>query len=196
MFVELLDTLQMFMNFTYVINRPSDGVFGNLQPNGTWTGVIGQLQVKNADIGLSDLSVTEQRSKVVDFTNGIFISSNKLYMKTPRRSLSWTTFSEVFDDLFMGSLMLEFITLSVIFFAIFYFVNNETTIGAGTSISTVFLCHLALTIPVSPSRIPGRILVLTVCLSGALVFWSWNAGLISLLTAEIFTFPITSLKVR
>ena len=192
----MLRTLQSTLNFTYVIKKPKDNVFGSLSSNGSWSGIIGDLKNKKADIGLSDLSVTQQRADAVDFTTGLYRSSNYLYMKNPRRSVSWTTFTDVFDNFFMVLLAIEFFALAIVFFVIFYFVNNETTIGIGTSVSTVFLSSLALGIPVNPIRIPGRILVLNVCVTGALIFWSWNAGLISLLTTELFNFPITSLKVR
>ena len=74
------------------------------------------------------------------------------------------------------------------------FVNGETTINFGTSIATVFLSFMALEIPVEPNRVPGRALVLTVCISGALVFWSYNAGLVSLLTVDNIQFPVKSMK--
>jgi uncharacterized membrane protein YoaK (UPF0700 family) len=41
----------------------------------------------------------------------------------------------------------------------------------------------------------GRIFIFTVLITGAVVFWSYNAGLVSFLTVELFTFPITSFKV-
>jgi hypothetical protein len=34
------------------------------------------------------------------------------------------------------------------------------------------------------------------CLTGAVIFWSYNAGLISELAVEKFNFPISSLKVK
>ena len=115
-------------------------------------------------------------------------------MKKPRRSVSWTTFTDAFAFDFWGVLGLCFITLSILFYVIFLFVNGETTINFGTSIATVFLSFVALEIPVDPNRVPGRILVITVCLTGALIFWSYNAGLVSLLTVDNIQFPVKSMK--
>ena len=40
----------------------------------------------------------------------------------------------------------------------------------------------------------GRTLVLSVCVTGAIVFWAYNAGLTSLLTVENIVFPIKKLE--
>ena len=111
-------------------------------------------------------------------------------MKKPKRTVSWSTFVEVFAIDFWIALTLTFVGLTILFFVIFLFVRSETTISIGTSVSTVFLSFLALGIPVNPTRIPGRTLVLSVSLSGAIVFWSYNAGLVSLLTVDTIFYPI------
>jgi hypothetical protein len=46
----------------------------------------------------------------------------------------------------------------------------------------------------NPHRLTTRILVMAICLFGALNFWSYNAGLVSLLTVEVFNVPINQLK--
>ena len=44
------------MNFTYEIKMSPDGQFGAIQPDGTWNGMIRELQIENADIG-KDISI-------------------------------------------------------------------------------------------------------------------------------------------
>ena len=39
------------MNFTYVVSKPPDGPFGALEPDGNWTGMIGELVNQKVDIG-------------------------------------------------------------------------------------------------------------------------------------------------
>ena len=39
------------MNFTYTIVKPHDGKWGSPYGNGSWTGVVGDLQRRKADIG-------------------------------------------------------------------------------------------------------------------------------------------------
>ena len=195
MYFDVLDTLKFDLNFTYIVIQPNDGLYGQELDNGSWTGLVGELDKKQADIAVSDLSVTEQRSKVVDFTIGLFVGSAKLYMLNPRQSFSWTTFIDVFDNNFWMSLSAVTAGISILFYVIFLFVDGESTIDVGTSVSTVILSLVALEIPVDPSRVPGRILVFTVTLVyGALNFWAYNAGLVSYLTVENLVFPIKSMK--
>ena len=196
MYIEILETLEAVLNFTSDIHMPENAIYGSEQEDGSWNGIVGAIHDKQADLGLSDLSVTERRSQAIDFSTGIYSVSSKLFMKLPKRSVSWTTFSGVFDYEFLILLAIEMIAMSILFFAIFYLLNHESTIGPGTSIETVFFSHVGLGIFVNPHRLPGRILVLTVCASGTLIFYYWNAGLVSLLTTDIFYFPIKSLKVQ
>ena len=92
----------------------------------------------------------------MDFAIGIYEDSSHLYMKLPQRSVSWTTFVEVFDIYFWAVFTAIFIFLTILFYLIFLFVNGETTIGFGTSFVTVFLSFVALEIPVDPNRLPGE----------------------------------------
>ena len=39
------------MNFTYVLKKPPDGQWGVKKPDGSWTGMIGELLLENADVG-------------------------------------------------------------------------------------------------------------------------------------------------
>ena len=55
--------------------------------NGYWNGIVQELHEKNADIGLSVLTVTEERSELVDFTVGLNIDSIRLWMQIPRPQL-------------------------------------------------------------------------------------------------------------
>ena len=40
------------MNFTFVVSKPPDLTFGALKPDGSWTGMIGELINQNADMGI------------------------------------------------------------------------------------------------------------------------------------------------
>lgn len=51
------------MNFTYTLRKPKDGQYGAPKPSG-WTGMIGDLTTKEADIGnnLCNISII----KIID----------------------------------------------------------------------------------------------------------------------------------
>ena len=51
MYADLWFVLQSFLNFTYVLTKPPDGQAGVLKSDGTWTGMIRELQEQRIDIG-------------------------------------------------------------------------------------------------------------------------------------------------
>ena len=48
---------QSIMNFTFSASEPPDMSFGSLNPDGNWTGMVGELVNQNADIGTFFLKV-------------------------------------------------------------------------------------------------------------------------------------------
>ena len=70
------------------------------------------------------------------------------------------------------------------------------TYNYSTAFETVYFSVLAQDIPIYPRGIPGRVLILTTCVTGALLFWSYSASLVSFLTIEKIDFPIKSYQVR
>ena len=54
MYAEVFFALQYILNFTFTVTKPPDGQWGGLQSDGTWTGMIRELQDERADIGNTD----------------------------------------------------------------------------------------------------------------------------------------------
>ena len=54
MYAEVFLALQYILNFTFTVTKPPDGQWGGLQSDGTWTGMIRELQDERADIGNTD----------------------------------------------------------------------------------------------------------------------------------------------
>ena len=51
MFADLIQHLQDAMNFTYSMTPPPDNNWGGLQSNGSWNGMMGQLERGQVDVG-------------------------------------------------------------------------------------------------------------------------------------------------
>ncbi|GFU98779.1 lig_chan-Glu_bd domain-containing protein [Trichonephila clavipes] len=64
----LLNCLAEKLNFEYEIILPSGGGWGSQYENGTWDGIIGLIQSGKADFGMPALGMTEERSKVLDYS--------------------------------------------------------------------------------------------------------------------------------
>ncbi|EEC19130.1 EAA5, putative, partial [Ixodes scapularis] len=66
--VDLLQELSAMLDFKYELHASYDGRYGSLQEDGQWNGMVGELTNGNADLAMADLTITEQRERVVDFT--------------------------------------------------------------------------------------------------------------------------------
>lgn len=62
-------SLSRALNFTVSFVQPSDGeMWGWEQGNGTWTGLMGDLQHRRADIGVADLYIMEPYFAIIDMS--------------------------------------------------------------------------------------------------------------------------------
>ncbi|XP_047480561.1 glutamate receptor ionotropic, delta-2-like [Penaeus chinensis] len=67
--IEVVRSLSKALNFTVSFVRPSDGeMWGWEQGNGTWTGLMGDLQHRKADIGVADLYIMEPYFAIIDMS--------------------------------------------------------------------------------------------------------------------------------
>ena len=91
MLIELLEELVKRTSFTPRLHFVKDGKFGSKDANTTkWNGMIGEVLRNEADTALYSLTITETRSKVVDFSfpflasgSGIIVSKRKQEIASP-----------------------------------------------------------------------------------------------------------------
>ncbi|XP_011193096.2 glutamate receptor ionotropic, kainate 2 [Zeugodacus cucurbitae] len=67
--VDLIDELSKLMNFEYIFMPVADNSYGKYdKETKQWDGIIGELINNNAHMGICDLTITQARRTVVDFT--------------------------------------------------------------------------------------------------------------------------------
>ncbi|XP_066493833.1 probable glutamate receptor [Tiliqua scincoides] len=66
--IDLLQKLSETLHFKYEVAVVKDGKYGALSPNGNWSGMIGEIVRKEADLAVAPLTITSERENVVDFT--------------------------------------------------------------------------------------------------------------------------------
>ena len=86
--------LKSIMNFTYTLMKPSDGKWGSIQPDGTWSGIIGELVNQKIDIGPAPLKVTEQRSADMAFASPVTQIYHTLFIKNPAEKFNFLAYIE------------------------------------------------------------------------------------------------------
>ncbi|XP_063881027.1 glutamate receptor ionotropic, kainate 5-like [Scylla paramamosain] len=94
---DIVTALRDAHNFSVSFNVLEGYAYGKLKDSSSneWTGMVGALQSGEADLTVSELSITEERLKVVTYTQPIYIISRKLFVATyedlAKKMLAYTT---------------------------------------------------------------------------------------------------------
>ncbi|XP_069941479.1 probable glutamate receptor isoform X3 [Cherax quadricarinatus] len=124
----ILRVISSVLNFTYIIREPPDGQWGLRLDNGSYTGVIGELQKYTADFSLN-LAITGERGEVVDYTVGYFNDPLTFCTSKPRPLSQALALIRPFQPLmWMG------ITGALMLMCVMYYITCQVT-GQNTSTS-------------------------------------------------------------
>uniref|UniRef100_A0A0C9PM08 GRIK2_3 protein n=1 Tax=Fopius arisanus TaxID=64838 RepID=A0A0C9PM08_9HYME len=67
--IDLIEELSQLLKFTYAFELVPDGEYGREDPDTRqWSGLIGRLLRREADLAICDLTITKARESAVDFT--------------------------------------------------------------------------------------------------------------------------------
>ncbi|KAK4324548.1 hypothetical protein Pmani_004823 [Petrolisthes manimaculis] len=92
--VQIINTLALYLNFTYEVRRPNDGQYGNPLDNGTITGMIGEVANRVAHLAMSQITITRKRERVIDFSAPYYLDTLTVVSRTPQlRSRALAAFS-------------------------------------------------------------------------------------------------------
>ncbi|KAL3848512.1 hypothetical protein ACJMK2_019363 [Sinanodonta woodiana] len=95
--MDLLDELAFGLNFSYVITEPADGKWGEDNGNGSWAGLVGQLQREEVDMVVAPLAAQKQREEVMDFTYAFYYDYTSVILKKPDPNRNkWLTLIDPF----------------------------------------------------------------------------------------------------
>ncbi|XP_070000312.1 glutamate receptor ionotropic, delta-2-like [Penaeus vannamei] len=81
--VSIINTLSQVLNFTYKVVVPEDGLWGGPQPDGSVVGLIGLVARHEAHIAINEITITEARKTVVEFTWPYFMESSTCVSRAP-----------------------------------------------------------------------------------------------------------------
>lgn len=95
--IEVLKLLGVIFKFKVNLVRPPDNEFGILKANRSWSGVVGQLARKQADIGVTALSITLGRSEVIDFTRAYYVETAAILLPIPEEVQNYSAMIEPFS---------------------------------------------------------------------------------------------------
>ncbi|XP_069193537.1 glutamate receptor ionotropic, delta-2-like [Procambarus clarkii] len=92
--IQIMNTLGQFLNFTYRVVSPADGQWGGPLPDGSVSGLIGQVARRESHLAICELTITANRETVVDFTTTYYLETVTLVSRAPaEKSRAFAVFS-------------------------------------------------------------------------------------------------------
>ena len=114
-FANVWHSLADEMNITYTIRRAY--MWGS-EENGTWNGMVGMLKDGIVDVAAADLTITNDRSAVVDFLPSLMEVTEGLYMRNPGDRFSIVSYMGPFTWLSWIAIGFWLILTPIMFLAI------------------------------------------------------------------------------
>ncbi|GFT61704.1 uncharacterized protein NPIL_610011 [Nephila pilipes] len=181
----LLHVISNALNFDYTLKIPPDLEFGRKTENGNWTGMVGMLYRGEADIALGQLTITEERSEVVDFSIPYTNQDETFLIKKP--GLLPTTWA-FFRPFGMFTWMLALIFLITI--PIFYRLLLKVKISYLRIYMQFYGSIIGKTFPLNDGSLKVRFFLLFWGYFALIISNSYSAALLSYLTLPSHQRPI------
>ena len=191
-FANVFHALSDQMNFTFTIKRAY--MWGSFT-NGTWNGMVGMLKDGIADIAAADLTITNERSTVVDFLPSLMEITEELYMKNPGDAFSTGSYIGAFTQTSWTAIALWIIVTPLLLQGILMISTYRNQDGLG-----IFNCYLFvtssvvnLTYKLKSDKLEHRIAFISLLIGGMLIYYYWEAELTSHLASRRIDFPFSNL---
>ncbi|XP_060083158.1 glutamate receptor 4-like [Ylistrum balloti] len=94
--IDVLHQISQILDVKFSLNHVGDNEFGERRDDGTWTGMIGELQRNESDIAAGPLTVTADRARIVDFSQPFSSAGLRVLVKRPENTQTSSDQVELF----------------------------------------------------------------------------------------------------
>ncbi|XP_069103796.1 glutamate receptor ionotropic, kainate 4-like [Argopecten irradians] len=113
--IDMLDHLAISLNFTYRLTMPADGAWGMQFENGSFNGLVGQMERNEVDLIVAPMSIQTNREVVMDFSYPYFYEPTVMLLKKPDPSdKKWRTLIDPFTTTVLICIGISLPTVSFI----------------------------------------------------------------------------------
>ncbi|XP_063914754.1 glutamate receptor ionotropic, delta-2-like isoform X2 [Zophobas morio] len=188
----LADTLNATLKYSL------QNTWGYKDKNSMWSGMIGELTRKEADIGGTALFVTSDRVDIIDYIAMTTKTRSKFIFRQPKLSYVSNVFTLPFDDYVWASICALFVIIAFILCIVINWewkkkkyvelLNETNEIEIRNSWSEVAfetfaaMCQQGTT--TVPYSIPGRITLIFLLVSFMFLYTSYSANIVALLQSS------------
>ncbi|XP_059824103.1 glutamate receptor ionotropic, kainate 5-like isoform X3 [Hypanus sabinus] len=115
--VDMLKELGDILKFNFRIKLVEDGLYGAPEPNGSWTGMVGELIQRKADLAVAAFTITAEREKVIDFSKPFMtLGISILYRMHMGRKPGYFSFLDPFSPAVWLFMLLAYLAVSCVLF--------------------------------------------------------------------------------
>ncbi|KAM9510518.1 glutamate receptor ionotropic, kainate 5 [Guaruba guarouba] len=115
--VDMLQELAGLLKFRFHIKLVEDGLYGAPEPNGSWTGMVGELINRKADLAVAAFTITAEREKVIDFSKPFMtLGISILYRVHMGRKPGYFSFLDPFSPAVWFFMLLAYLAVSCVLF--------------------------------------------------------------------------------
>ncbi|XP_048850130.1 glutamate receptor ionotropic, kainate 5-like isoform X1 [Brienomyrus brachyistius] len=115
--VEMLKEMADILKFSFRIKLVDDGLYGAPEANGSWTGMVGELISRKADLAVAAFTITSEREKVIDFSKPFMsLGISILYRVHPGRKPGYFSFLDPFSPAVWLFMLLAYLAVSCVLF--------------------------------------------------------------------------------
>ncbi|NXG26555.1 GRIK4 protein, partial [Grallaria varia] len=195
--VDMLKELAEILRFNYKIHLVGDGVYGVPEANGTWTGMVGELIARKADLAVAGLTITAEREKVIDFSKPFMtLGISILYRVHMGRKPGYFSFLDPFSPGVWLFMLLAYLAVSCVLFLVArltpyeWYSPHPCSQGRCNLLVNQYSLGNSLWFPVGGFMQQGSTIapqaLSTRCVSG--VWWAFTLIIISSYTANLAAF--------
>ncbi|XP_061136690.1 glutamate receptor ionotropic, kainate 4 [Syngnathus typhle] len=117
--VDMLKELAALLKFKYRIRLVGDGQYGVPGANGTWSGMVGELISRKADLAVAGLTITAEREKVIDFSKPFMtLGISIMYRVHLGRRPGYFSFLDPFSPGVWLFMLLAYLAVSCVLFLV------------------------------------------------------------------------------
>uniref|UniRef100_A0A4W5PNV7 Glutamate receptor n=1 Tax=Hucho hucho TaxID=62062 RepID=A0A4W5PNV7_9TELE len=195
--VDMLRELSDLLKFSFRIKLVDDGLYGAPEPNGSWTGMVGELINRKADLAVAGFTITSEREKVIDFSKPFMsLGISILYRVHLGRKPGYFSFLDPFSPAVWLFMLLAYLAVSCVLFLAArlspyeWYNSHPCPMGRKDMLENQYTLGNSLWFPVGGfmqqgSEIMPRALS-TRCVSA--VWWAFTLIIISSYTANLAAF--------
>ncbi|XP_047487922.1 probable glutamate receptor [Penaeus chinensis] len=191
---KIFDMLREVTNFTYTCYEVPDNQWGSLA-DGQWTGLVGEVASGRADLAIASLTISKQRSTVVDFLISLAVSGYRIAMKRPSNAdYMWTVYTKQFEKEAWAVTVSVTVVLMVLVFVVLRLSRREENASPSISAFTVLGILFGQGSILEFRSLAGRILMVSVLFLQVIILAFYTSNLVTALAVRPSPPPFQGLE--